>query len=314
MKRAVRIIGTVLALGCIGYLIFSQAPHLPALDLTAPALWGGVLLALICYLASQFAAAEAWRTILSLWQVPLGPRLARSQPLVSQIGKYIPGNVAHLFGRLVIGRRDGVGGGVLAAGMLLEVAFTLAAGFIVTTLLLVAMPEALPSLAADYPALAAFLRPLPVAFVLCLSGALAAVLLRARLRKLDIPQPGPAQFAKPLAFHLTTFPLLGLSLWATALAVVPDAPPDLVTCILVFAVAWVAGFVVPGAPGGIGIRDSIIVLGLAASLGEGSGLAVALLHRAISVLGDITTFGIGWQMRRGTVSQKEPKAASFAAN
>ncbi len=314
MKRAVRIIGTLGALACIGYLILRQAPQLPALDWTAPGLWGGLALALVCYLASQVAAAEAWRAILSFWQVPLRPRLARSQPLISQIGKYIPGNVAHLFGRLVIGRHDGVSGGVLAAGILLEVAFTLAAGFIVAGLLLTLMPATLAPLAETYPTLGAVLSPLPLAVVLLTSGAIAAFVLRARLRRIYVPPPGLPQLGIPLAFHLATFPLLGLSLWATAGAVVPDGGPDLVTCVLVFAVAWVAGFIVPGAPGGIGIRDSIIVLGLAASVGDGSGLAIALLHRAVSVAGDVATFGIGWTLRRGTVSQKEPKAASFAAN
>ena len=317
MKRTLRIIGTVLALSWIGWLIVQQAPNLPALDLFSPALWAALMLALCCYVISQLAAAEAWCRILSFRQVAIAPQRARSQPMISQIGKYIPGNVAHLFGRLVIGRRDGVAGGVLVASMVLEIGFTLAAGFTVAAALLLFMPDTLPRLARDFPRVSAWLTPQLIAVALIIGGALGAVLLKRRLHKLDLPQPGLRQLASPLALHITTFPVLGISLWATALAVSPDAAPGLVTCILVFAFAWVAGFVMPGAPGGIGVRDSIIVLGLAASLGEGSGLAIALLHRAISVLGDVATFGIGWKMRHSkarVVPRNRPDSAPFLAD
>ncbi|QFT60814.1 hypothetical protein FIU94_18420 (plasmid) [Sulfitobacter sp. THAF37] len=297
MKRALRLTGTVLALGWIGWLIVQQAPHLPVLDPSSVTLWAGVSLALCCYVISQFAAAEAWHRILLFWQVTIAPRRARSQPLVSQIGKYIPGNVAHLFGRLVIGRRDGLTTGVLAASMVFEIGFTLAAGFAVTAALLLVLPDTLPVLAQEFPRVGTWLNPPLIAGALIVAGALGAAVLKRRLRKLDIPHPGLRQLLGPFAFHVTTFPMLGLSLWATALAVSPDAAPGLVTCILVFAFAWVLGFVMPGAPGGIGVRDSIIVLGLAASVGEGSGLAIALLHRALSVLGDVAVFGLGWRMR-----------------
>lgn len=62
----------------------------------------------------------------------------------------------------------------------------------------------------------------------------------------------------------------------------------------------------PGAPGGIGVRDSIIVLGLAITVGEGSALAIALLHRAVSILGDVCTFGVGCYLRRNH-AQQHPK-------
>ncbi len=57
-----------------------------------------------------------------------------------------------------------------------------------------------------------------------------------------------------------------------------------------FALAFLAGFVVPGAPGGIGIREYSFVLLFQNQLGEGIALQVILLFRLISILGDLSIF------------------------
>lgn len=312
MRRAVRILGTALALSSIGALVVWQLPNLPPLAWGSPMLWAAVALSLSCYVLSQAAAAEAWRSILALWGVKLAPNLARSQPMVSQIGKYIPGNVAHLFGRVVIGRRDSVPVGTLAASMTLEIAITLAVGLGVAVSLLMLLPDALPDVVANYPGLGSRLLALTGAAVLVLGIGAGAVVLRSRLRALSVARPPVSSMLRPLGLHLFSFAILGVSLWGAAWAVVPDAPPDIVTCTLVFAFAWAAGFVVPGAPGGIGVRDSIIVLGLAVSLGEGTGLAIALLHRGVSVMGDVATFGLGWTLRHAKVAKNGPEPAPIS--
>jgi hypothetical protein len=317
MARMIRIIGTILALTCIGYLVVKQAPNLPPLEVSSPTLWAALAASLLCYVLSQFAAAEAWRSILTLWGVMIAPRLAWGQPMVSQIGKYIPGNVAHLFGRVVIGRRDGVAGSILAASMVLEVAITLGVGLAVAGLLLIIQPEAIPNLATNYPDLTTQLLPVLFVVLLAIGVGGGAIILNSRMQALGLQGPSMSELVRPLALHLASFCILGVSLWAAALAIAPDLAPHLVTCTLIFAIAWAAGFVVPGAPGGIGVRDSIIVLGLAATMGEGSGLAVALLHRAISVLGDLSTFAIGWNMRRAIgqiIPHNKTELAIFSAD
>jgi hypothetical protein len=60
-----------------------------------------------------------------------------------------------------------------------------------------------------------------------------------------------------------------------------------------FMIAWVAGFLVPVAPGGIGVRESVL-LALAASASEPTAAtlaALALLSRFVTTLGD-AAFGL----------------------
>ena len=317
MSRLIRITGTVLALACIGYLVLLQAPQMPPLDWTSPGLWAGLSVALFAYVLSQFAAAEAWRAILSLCGVQIAAGLARGQPMVSGIGKYIPGNVAHLVGRLALGKLDGVPATTLGAAMVLEVGITLGVGIAVVGGLLVLRPDIMLSITAEFPQLATGLWPGVLAALLAIGIGAGTVALTSRLRRLGITRPSVWQLSKPLALHLVNFTILGISLWAMALAVAPASAPGLLTCAMVFAIAWVAGFLMPGAPGGIGVRDSILVLGLAASVGDGTGLTIALLHRGVSVLGDVVVFGFGVMMRRGhaqTDPRNGPKRASFATD
>ncbi len=54
-----------------------------------------------------------------------------------------------------------------------------------------------------------------------------------------------------------------------------------------FSLAWVVGLVVPAAPGGLGIFESIILLGLGSQLPEAPLLASLLCYRLVSTLADV---------------------------
>ena len=58
------------------------------------------------------------------------------------------------------------------------------------------------------------------------------------------------------------------------------------TVLSAYIVAWVLGYIVPGASGGIGIREMALYLLLGPLLGEGLVLALAVIHRLITIIGD----------------------------
>jgi hypothetical protein len=57
-----------------------------------------------------------------------------------------------------------------------------------------------------------------------------------------------------------------------------------------FALAPIAGFLALVAPGGIGVREAVITMGLAPSIGAPAALTVALLSRAYSLGMDVATW------------------------
>jgi uncharacterized membrane protein YbhN (UPF0104 family) len=65
-----------------------------------------------------------------------------------------------------------------------------------------------------------------------------------------------------------------------------------------YSLAWLAGFIVPGAPGGIGIREAVFIALFGRELGEGTAAGLAVLLRVITSVGDVMTFGIAYVLGR----------------
>ena len=65
---------------------------------------------------------------------------------------------------------------------------------------------------------------------------------------------------------------------------------DTALFVAVFSLSWIAGFIIPGAPGGLGVREFMILLMLGPGYGETPALSAALLLRIITAGGDVLSF------------------------
>jgi hypothetical protein len=54
-----------------------------------------------------------------------------------------------------------------------------------------------------------------------------------------------------------------------------------------FSLAWSAGFIVPGAPAGLGVREATLLATLGPMIGMGPAVTVAILHRLITAAIDV---------------------------
>jgi uncharacterized membrane protein YbhN (UPF0104 family) len=63
------------------------------------------------------------------------------------------------------------------------------------------------------------------------------------------------------------------------------------------ALAWVVGYVTPGAPGGLGLREAVLVLGLSPVVGDAEAMAVALAYRLVTIVADALLAGGGFLLR-----------------
>ena len=59
-----------------------------------------------------------------------------------------------------------------------------------------------------------------------------------------------------------------------------------------YIMSWLIGFITPGAPGGLGIRELILLMFLGATVYEGLLLSAIVIHRGVQIAGDIVAFGI----------------------
>lgn len=65
-----------------------------------------------------------------------------------------------------------------------------------------------------------------------------------------------------------------------------------------FLLSWIVGFIIPGAPGGIGIREAMITFLLAGFVPEESIVVSILTYRLITTIGDLIGFFIAAMLQR----------------
>ncbi len=304
VSRLYRFAGIAAAVACGGYFIAVGVEHAAAF----PALrWNGAAVAALVaasllFMATMVIAGFAWHVALRAAGEP--PRLwaAVAAVLLSQVAKYVPGNFAHVIGRAALARRYGF------ALPRVILAMTFESGWILVTATLVAVA----ALLVEGPRLSAALPELPAAWIaVVLAAALAApaagawVLGRWRpgplarlLGNAAVALPGVAPTLACIALYCANFALAGLAL--DLIAQGPLAAPESRFVLLtgIFAVAWVVGYVTPGAPGGLGVREAILVVALGPVYGAGTAFALALVLRVCTFAADGIGFLAGLAIRR----------------
>jgi uncharacterized membrane protein YbhN (UPF0104 family) len=179
----------------------------------------------------------------------------------SQLGKYIPGSVWQYAGRAAVSRAHGIPPRTVGISMPVEFAASAAAA----------------------GAMAAFLlgwwgATIVAAFVVFLIG----------LERLARSH-GRTAFATVRAtiLYLPIWLLLGASFWLCARGLVAVPARDLAVYTGAFAVAWLAGLLAVYAPGGLGVREAVLVALLSGRIGASDALVVAAASRLILMLVDV---------------------------
>lgn len=257
-------------------------------SLQDPTLWFSVPLLGLVYAIVCSLLSFAWLALLRAQGVS-SSLLTRSEAWAlygkTQIAKYIPGNVFHFAGRQVLGKQKGMAHSTLAVALFLEILFQFLAA-------------ALLSLLAAKSILARFEISWSEFFPwIVLSCAVLSIIVLWGLSS-RLKQAWPSLFWSPLAgsfiAYLAFFVFSGLLFMSTVFL----ASSGSVTASLAawpfligsYAFAWAVGFVIPGAPGGLGVREAFLMAMLESSK-PGAGLLVGIVvFRLVTTLGDILYF------------------------
>ena len=301
LKRLPRLIGLVIAIACAGFVLWRFAALLPGIRQVSngPELLKRISLSSLIYAAGCLLLAAAWALLLKAFAgsaVPLAS--SASLHMRSQIAKYLPGNVFHLAARHVRARRLGLGHMNVAAAALAE------SGILVLTAIVLSMAIPIERVPASLQWLAGWKWLIGV--LLSIALVFAHWILRRRFQHdSSFPNLGRSlAFVAGAATFYAGFFVLAAAAFRELLN--DDLGSD-VTILPVIALSWLGGFLVVGAPGGIGVREALLVSMLAVQLGEAHALYAALTFRAVSILGDVVVFLVGWAMNRiGTGDLAKP--------
>jgi glycosyltransferase 2 family protein len=272
----------------LGELTITPATFVAALVLGCASLWGYAWL--------------WWRNLIQLGEQLALPTAVRIW-FLSQLVRYIPGNVWHLFGRAYMAQQVGVRGQPLTLSLGLELFQTITAALLLASLMLPfwTMPIwAQPWLLLALPGIGVYCYPQlllwPLSWLKRWGGATATAQLQLRRRDLLSLLPG----------YLLTWLLYGCGLYLLARALYPLPIQTLPGIIASFAVAWVIGFMSFITPSGLGVREGVLGLLLATLMPQPIALLLALVARVWLTLAELCTLALAllWNARAGRIEQE----------
>lgn len=207
-------------------------------------------------------------------------RRAMSWYYVGQLGKYVPGGIWPIVGRAELAVRGGVTRGDAYRATGYSLVSTYAAATVVVGI----------------GSVSSWTHPW-VGFVILAGVVLGwfvlgtpSVLVRTgslvtRVTGRTLSLPARREFFTLTAVHVPAWILMSLSTSITAHAFGADI--GLARMLFVTSLSWLAGFVVVGVPGGIGVRESVFTALAAGTIGTPTAVSLALVSRVVFVSVDL---------------------------
>lgn len=215
---------------------------------------GALVAALVLFAAADHALARAWAATADPERNLSGREVLRIYGH-GVLMKYLPGSVFQYVSRHIGGVKAGLAHMRLARSTMVEVGLHLVSSLIVAAACL-------------------FFDRSPLAMALAAAVLIGGCLMARR------------PLLTALALQIVAFGAFALAAALIGAAILP-AGTSLAHFSALFLLAWLAGFVVPVAPGGLGVREAALLALVGTGLPAASILAATLALRVASIAGDL---------------------------
>ena len=254
----------------------------------------GLILVTIIIMGTLFIASLGWNIWLSFFtnhKVSLSATY--SVYTRSNLAKYLPGNVGHYAMRQLYGTSLGITQKELLFSSFLEVFCSALSAFVLS---LVLAKGVFLSFMSDS------LQRSWVAPVLAIVVAAIVILVVVLIKKKKALLLEALAYLKQKAFSISLLKVIGLLACNLAifgltllLLIGPNAIGGTNALLIVSAgiVSWFIGYITPGVPGGIGVREAVLLLMLSPILPEELVLYIAVVQRLAFIFSDVFSWVIG---------------------
>lgn len=312
VKKYLKIVGNILTVIAIIYIvktIYSMKIDFATIS-NRSALTAAFAVGFVIMLVTLYLLAYAWTQIISYFSKN---RFDKDKGVCiyikANLGKYMPGNVMHYVERNLFAAEAGLNQLEVAASSVIEIAELLATALFMCVVLAF---EDLEKILMEVQIKGSYIG-VAVGALLLLGIAVFLVLKSKRAEKLKnmLKRCWNKKFFLLLLgnmlIYMVVFFLLGM-----AMVIMATVPFDIAvsfenarTIISSYTLAWVSGFIIPGAPGGIGIREYVFTVLTRKTEFENIILVVALLHRFMNILGDIVGYLVAILKMRKSKQEEE---------
>lgn len=272
LKKILHWAGTALAISGAVIVMFRLNEYSSELDFSRfdSLTWLIITIFVLIYGLANIILAQAWRNILEYF----GAKVLRSWATkiygLTQLAKYVPGNIMHLASRQAMGLAGGVGGWQLAKASIWEIGLISITG---AFFLILVLPQVF-SFVPLYKAIAGFI------FALLLMG-----IMLMRFIGLTI--------LRAFGYYVVFLSISGLVFTGLVFVIIGSklfTPIIAVNLCSAFVVAWLAGLITPGSPAGIGVRELVLAMLLKGIIFEPDLFLAISLSRLVTVCGDVIFF------------------------
>lgn len=296
MKKYFYWVGISFSIALASYFIYFSANTLKnyyfQVFLT-PNLIFSIIAAALLYSLCIPISGWAWHIILQGIGVAWEPKNLSAIMGITQIAKYIPGNIAQHIGRMALAVAKGMSAGVYTGSVLIETVLAMLASFFVGIFFILISPAPSLHIFAEYKAML-FLMTIGLVvcvialpwFALSLNKFTQRPFFATKWKIQQITSPGYKAIELAFFGYCLNFAVIGVGLWLIGLAIGGDMSLDYFYLTSVFALSWLLGFVTPGAPAGIGVREGIMALLLSGAGQNNEIFSMIAAMRFATIAGD----------------------------
>jgi uncharacterized membrane protein YbhN (UPF0104 family) len=255
--------------------------------------WLMLFFALVFTMFAHIFSGLVWMKILNTLHCSLGGIKALKVYLITNIAKYLPGNVWHFYGRINAVIKEGNHISVATLSVLLEPLLMAAAALLVA---LISSSLGLIKTAPTWEILGLQIVGLNVVLIGIHPRIINPVLEKLSQSKSHTKSAILKEYPLlPLLGELGFLLLRGTGFIFVCLAFISVDFSTIPLLLSVFSFAWLLGLIVPGAPGGMGIFEATAIASLDANQFPAAiVLTIVALFRIVSIFAELITAFIPW--------------------
>jgi len=268
LRKALNIAGSVIAVLSVLFVVhrimayWAQIPE----DTFTLKLLSLILILAGIYGAANIILASAWRILMVGLEQSITSRIATRIYGLTQLAKYVPGNIFQFAGRQFLAMSHGFSGKAIAKSTFLELLLLVLTG---VAFILWILPLLYPAFNIIY--------------------GLSLFIIIATLIALGLKWQDKSSLIKAIARYFLFLVISGTVFLCVLYSIVDNwtATPALVLPLIgVYVIAWLAGLITPGSPAGVGVREFILILLLKPFFAEVDIVLAVIISRITTVVGD----------------------------
>lgn len=281
-RRFLTLVGHALSVAGIGFVIFALREQSLTLSsvLSDRKLLLAVALSVGLWQIVNLAIALGWAKALALLTFRISNRQAVVICLQTQIAKYIPGNVFHLLNRAVLLKQAKGTAAAGIYGMVLESVILVMLGALIGAMYLLEVRNTL------------LLIAIPVILGVLVMGLVWKYLRlpKGRIRPQSDRNVYWLNLAIAFSYYSCVFLVQAFIFWILLTALDSEVSIRFGELYGLITIAWIAGYLVIGAPGGLGVREGVFGVLVAEQSASAEYVMVMVVVRIVSILGDCLSY------------------------